>query len=139
MWHKESSQLTTALDDPRITSIGRVLRRYKLDELPQLINVIKGDMSFVGPRPEMEQWVDLYKAEERRILAARPGITDYASLEFIDLNQVVGSDNVDEAYLRTAFHRKNQLRLKYVDQMSWSTDISLLSRTFVKLLTRSRA
>lgn len=138
MWDEDTSQLTTGLDDPRVTPLGRILRRYKLDELPQMINVLRGDMSLVGPRPEMARWVALYDADERRILEVRPGITDYASLEFIDLNKMVGSVDADMIYLETAFRRKNELRLSYVDKMSWRTDIGLLCRTVVAIFAAGR-
>lgn len=136
MYVDSSSQLTTALGDPRITSVGRFLRRHKLDELPQLVNVIRGDMSLVGPRPEFQQWVDLYTPDEMRILTVRPGITDYASIEFIELDRHVGAVDADARYLEVAFHRKNALRLKYVDEISWHTDLTILRRTLTRLIVR---
>lgn len=136
MYVGSSSQLTTALGDPRITPVGRVLRRYKLDELPQLINVIRGDMSLVGPRPEFQQWVDLYTTDEMQILNVRPGITDYASIEFIELDRHVGAEDADARYLEVAFHRKNELRLKYVDEIGWRADLEILRRTLKMLVSR---
>lgn len=135
MYVGSSTQLTTALNDARITRVGRVLRRYKLDELPQLVNVLGGEMSLVGPRPEFQQWVDLYSPQEMRILTVRPGITDLASIEFIELDRHVGEEHADARYLEVAFHRKNQLRLKYVDEMSWHTDLSILKRTLARLVS----
>lgn len=120
---------TTGKDDPRVTRIGRILRKLKLDELPQLVNVLKGDMSFVGPRPEVPEYTDQYDAEEQRILSVRPGITDFASLEFNDLQEVVGAADPDEYFRQNVLARKNQLRLKYVDEQSLGTDTKILVRT----------
>jgi lipopolysaccharide/colanic/teichoic acid biosynthesis glycosyltransferase len=89
---------STGKDDPRVTRLGRTLRRYKLDELPQLLNVLTGDMSLVGPRPELPQYTNLYTDEEQLILTVRPGITDYASLEFINLGEILGNDSPDTVY-----------------------------------------
>ena len=136
MYVGSSGQLTTALGDPRVTPVGRFLRRYKIDELPQLVNVIRGDMSLVGPRPEFQQWVDLYTADEMKILTVRPGITDYASIEFIELDRHVGAEDADARYLEVAFRRKNELRLKYVDQMSWRADLAILRLTLKMLVSR---
>lgn len=136
MYFDSSNQLTTALGDPRITPIGRFLRRHKLDELPQLVNVIRGDMSLVGPRPEFQQWVNLYTPDEMRILTVRPGITDYASIEFIELDRHVGAVDADTRYLEVAFRRKNELRLKYVDEIGWRTDLEILRGTLARLIAR---
>lgn len=120
---------TTAQNDARVTRVGRVLRRYKLDELPQLLNVLRGDMSLVGPRPEVEEYTRLYDAEERAILSVRPGITDYASLRFIDLASIVGGEDADEAYRTRVLERKNRLRLQYVRERSFAVDLSILATT----------
>ncbi len=137
MWDRPSEQLTTSLDDPRITPVGRHLRHYKLDELPQLVNVLRGDMSIVGPRPEFRRWIELYTPRELAILSVRPGITDFASVEFIDLDAFVGASNADERYLTEAFARKNGLRLRYVEAMGWSTDLQVIARTLARLSRRS--
>lgn len=134
MWDRSYTQLTTAQNDQRVTRVGRWLRRYKLDELPQLVNVLRGDMSLVGPRPEFRQWVELYDEREREILRVRPGITDFASLEFVDLAGVVGEHDADDRYLSEAFARKNALRLHYVETMSWATDVKLLASTVVAIV-----
>jgi len=127
---------TTGKDDPRITRVGRYLRRYKLDELPQLLNVLLGDMSFVGPRPEVAEYTDQYSEEERLILSVRPGITDYSSLEFHDLQEVVGSDDPDGAFRHKVLPRKIALRLAYVRNRSPLVDITILLRTVWLVATK---
>lgn len=120
---------STALNDPRLTMTGRFLRKYKLDELPQLINILKGEMSFVGPRPQVEKYTKLYNQAEQVILSVRPGLTDYASIKFINLDNVLGNENVDEKYLREIEPEKNRLRIKYVrEQLLW-TDFKIIIKT----------
>ena len=121
--------------DPRVTSIGRWLRKYKLDELPQLLNVCSGDMSLVGPRPEVQQYVDLYSQEERAILTVRPGLTDWASLWNIDEGALLkGSPDPEKAYLETIRPVKIRLQLAYVRRRSFGTDLQILFRTVVALV-----
>lgn len=127
---------TTGKDDPRITPIGAVLRKYKLDELPQLINVLRGEMSFVGPRPEVAEYTDAYTQEERLILSVRPGITDLASLEFSDLQAVVGTETPDETFRRDVLPRKNALRLKYAREHSLLLDCRILARTLAVVASK---
>jgi lipopolysaccharide/colanic/teichoic acid biosynthesis glycosyltransferase len=127
---------STSKNDPRVTRIGHVLRRYKLDELPQLLNVLVGEMSIVGPRPELPMYTDLYDARERQILTVRPGITDFASLEFIQLADVLGPENADAVYEREVMPRKNALRLRYVQQQSFRTDLLLIAKTLHRILAR---
>jgi lipopolysaccharide/colanic/teichoic acid biosynthesis glycosyltransferase len=126
---------TTAMNDSRLTGIGAFLRKYKLDELPQLVNVIKGDMSLVGPRPEVEEHTSEYNDEEMRILSVRPGITDYASVTFHNLAEVLGTDNPHEIYLARIRLRKNQLRLEYVNNCSFWEDIRIIILTLNLLLS----
>jgi lipopolysaccharide/colanic/teichoic acid biosynthesis glycosyltransferase len=116
---------TTALNDPRITKVGRILRKIKLDELPQLINIIKGEMSFIGPRPEVLTYTSRYTEEEKRILSVRPGITDISSLKYISLDEMVGEVDADDYYEKYVLHNKNLLRLEYVDKQSFGLDIEL--------------
>ena len=126
----------TSRDDSRVTRVGKVLRKYKLDELPQLINVIKGDMSVVGPRPEVSEYTSLYTDEERLILSVRPGITDYASIELVQLGEVVGSDSQDGSFeerVRKVLEVKNALRVKYVREQTFIGDIKLILLTLRKL------
>jgi lipopolysaccharide/colanic/teichoic acid biosynthesis glycosyltransferase len=120
---------TTGKDDARVTPIGALLRRYKLDELPQLFNVLRGDMSFVGPRPEVPEYADGYEGEDRLILTVRPGITDPASLLFIDLAEHVGSEDPDAVFRERILPRKNALRVQYVRQRSFLGDLAILLRT----------
>lgn len=127
----------TSKDDTRVTRVGKTLRRYKLDELPQLINVVKGNMSIVGPRPEVPEYTDLYSDEERLILSVRPGITDYASIELVQLGEVVGNNTHDGAFeerVRQVLAMKNRMRLRYVHEHTWFGDIKVLWLTFKKLI-----
>lgn len=120
---------TTALNDPRITRVGSFLRKVKADEIVQLFNVLTGTMSFVGPRPELLQYTDQYTDEERVILKVRPGITDFSSLEFISLDEIVGGENADEMYEKYVLQKKNQLRIKYAEEVSLKTDFIILFKT----------
>jgi lipopolysaccharide/colanic/teichoic acid biosynthesis glycosyltransferase len=121
---------STPEDDPRVTPIGKTLRKYKLDELPQLINVLLGDMSFVGPRPQVKWAVDLYTPEERQILKVRPGITDEASLKFSNEAEILkGSKDPDKDYIEKIHPEKMRLSLEYVRNRSFSGDLSIIART----------
>ena len=111
--------ITVGGRDPRITQIGYFIRKYKLDELPQLFNVLKGDMSLVGPRPEVRKYVDLYTDEQRKVLSVRPGITDYASIEYVDENIILGqADDADRAYIEQILPDKIQYNMKYINHRS---------------------
>lgn len=127
---------TTALGDPRITRVGAILRKTKLDEFPQLINVIRGDMCFVGPRPELVRYTSQYSGLEKYILEVRPGITDFSSIQYINLDEVVGSEKADDVYEREVLQRKNQLRIQYVEQMSPATDLRLFVTTVIRAVQR---
>ena len=127
---------TTALNDSRITKVGNVLRKTKLDEIPQLFNIIKGDMSFIGPRPELLRYTTQYEGEELLIHRVRPGITDYSSIEFINLDEIVGGENADEMYEKYVLKRKNELRVKYAKTVSFGTDIKLLFITVWDVLKK---
>lgn len=124
---------STALNDPRLTNIGKFLRKYKLDELPQLINIFVGEMSFVGPRPQVERYTQLYNDEEKVILTVRPGLTDYASIRFIHLDKILGDDQADEKYLKEIEPEKNRLRMKYAKENSLWIDTKILIQTFIQL------
>lgn len=125
---------STALNDHRLTRIGRFLRKYKLDELPQLMNILRGEMSFVGPRPQVERYTKLYNEEEKIILTVRPGLTDYASVKFINLDRILGDGPVDEIYIKQIEPQKNVLRLEYVKNSSLWVDLKIIYQTFMKLL-----
>lgn len=131
---EQAGGLSTAKDDPRVTRVGRFLRRHKLDELPQLVNILKGDMSIVGPRPEFAAYTDQYSAEERLILTVRPGLTDFASLEYFHLDQAIGADQPDKVYEEQVRPIKNSLRIRYVKTQSLLTDCALILRTIGRLL-----
>ncbi len=120
---------TTALNDSRITKVGNFLRKTKLDEIANLISILKGDMSFVGPRPELLRYTDAYEGAEKYILQVRPGITDYSSLEFINLDEIVGNENADDYYEKYVLKKKNLLRIKYVAKVSFKTDVYLFFAT----------
>jgi lipopolysaccharide/colanic/teichoic acid biosynthesis glycosyltransferase len=129
---------TTSLGDSRITPMGHFLRRYKLDELPQLLNVVSGEMSIVGPRPEVEEHTSAYTTDEHAILSVRPGITDYASIELVSLDEVLGSENPHEVYVTRVRAQKNALRLRYVRNRSFSEDLKIIARTFLAIGAKGR-
>lgn len=128
---------TTALHDPRITKVGNFLRKTKLDEIPQLFNILRGNMSFIGPRPELLQYTDQYEGEEKLILEVRPGITDFSSIEFINLDEIVGQGNADEMYEKYVLKKKNALRIKYAKEVSFATDIKLFSLTVWRVIKKA--
>ena len=128
------SQITVGKDN-RITGIGSFLRKYKLDEIPQLINVLIGDMSLVGPRPEVPKYVALYTDEQKEILKVRAGITDYASIEFSDENDLLASEkDPEKAYVEKIMPKKIELNKKYLSEISVLTDIKIILLTIKKIL-----
>ncbi|WP_338968773.1 sugar transferase [Fusobacterium nucleatum] len=128
------SQITVGKDD-RITKIGSFLRKYKLDEIPQLINVLIGDMSLVGPRPEVPKYVALYTDEQKEILKVRAGITDYASIEFSNENDLLASEeDPEKAYIEKIMPKKIELNKKYISEISMLTDIKIILLTIKKIL-----
>jgi len=135
MWVGGSGPAVTAAGDGRVTGVGRWLRRSKLDELPQLWNVLVGHMSLVGPRPEVPAFVARFPADYARILAIRPGLTDYAALEFLDEEAMLASSRDPEvAYLQRVLPAKIVFYHRYLDRMSFRTDVALLLRTAKALL-----
>ncbi|HVL90476.1 MAG TPA: sugar transferase [Actinomycetota bacterium] len=131
---------STADDDPRITRIGKRLRAHKLDELPQLLNVIGGSMSLVGPRPQVEHDVAMYTAEERALLSVRPGITDYASIRYRNEGEILkGSADPAEAYNRLIRPGKIALGLEYVRSCSFGTDLKILWLTMLAMVDHDAA
>jgi lipopolysaccharide/colanic/teichoic acid biosynthesis glycosyltransferase len=128
-------QITVGMRDPRITGVGLFLRRTKLDELPQLINVLRGDMSLVGPRPEVPRYVALYSSEQRKVLEFRPGITGLASLAYFRENELLGrSADPHLTYVEEVMPAKLALELEYLRRASFSYDLHLLALTVAKLL-----
>jgi len=127
---------TTADDDPRITKVGKFLRKYKIDELPQLINILKGEMSFVGPRPELEEHTRLYNEEEKIILNVLPGLTDYSSMKFISLHKVVGKNNADESFAKYIRPEKNRLRVLYTKNHSFLGDCKIIIQTILAIFKK---
>jgi lipopolysaccharide/colanic/teichoic acid biosynthesis glycosyltransferase len=126
---------STSEDDPRVTQIGHALRRYKLDELPQLFNVLKGEMSLVGPRPEVAAEVALYSPEERKLLNVAPGITDWASIRFHNEGEILkGSADPHRTYQEKIRPEKIRLGLEYVQQHSFRVDVQILLTTFSTLV-----
>lgn len=128
---------TTALNDPRITKVGNFLRKTKLDEIPQLFNIINGTMSFIGPRPELLRYTDQYEGEEKLIFEVRPGITDFSSIEFINLDEIVGQGDADEMYEKYVLKKKNALRIKYAKEVSFGTDVKLFSLTVWRVIKKA--
>ncbi len=123
----------TVSGDSRVTRVGKLLRKYKIDELPQLFNVLKGDMSFVGPRPEVREYVQLFDADYKKLLSIRPGITDPASIYYVNEEQVLSlSRNWDETYQKKILPEKIKLSLQYVDNHDLMTDLKLIFRTILK-------
>jgi lipopolysaccharide/colanic/teichoic acid biosynthesis glycosyltransferase len=125
----EAGGTATAHQDARITRLGSWLRRYKIDELPQLINVLKGEMSLVGPRPEVEEHTSVYSAEERLILTAVPGITDLSSVRFIRLGELLGTEDPNRVFIERYRSEKNRLRLEYVRTRSLRLDLKIIVMT----------
>ena len=127
--------LTVGSRDQRITRTGYYLRKYKLDELPQLMNVLLGDMSLVGPRPEVKKYTDLYSEAQRQVLLVKPGITDYASIEFSNENEILGaSPNPEETYIQEIMPQKLLLNLKYISEKSLWTDVRIIFSTISKII-----
>lgn len=127
--------LTVGNKDNRITRVGYYLRKYKLDELMQLVNVLKGDMSLVGPRPEVRKYVDMYNQEQLTVLNVQPGITDYASLEYINENEILArSDDPEATYINEVMPAKLKLNMRYIAEAGVVTDLKIILRTIMKIL-----
>lgn len=127
--------ITVGGRDPRVTRSGYFIRKYKLDELPQLINVLIGEMSLVGPRPEVRKYVDLYDEEQRKVLSVKPGITDYASIEYIDENEILGkADNPEKVYIEHIMPEKIKYNMKYINNRSIKEYFKIIFMTFGKIV-----
>ena len=127
--------LTVGNNDKRITKLGYYLRKNKLDELPQLINVLNGTMSLVGPRPEVRRYVNLYNSEQKSILEVKPGITDFASLMYYNENEILANSvNPEQTYINEIMPIKLELNKQYINEMSLLTDLKIIFKTFMKLI-----
>lgn len=132
----KSAPITIGQRDSRITAVGHFLRKFKIDELPQLINVLKGEMSLVGPRPEVEKFVKLYSSDQLRVLSVKPGITDYASIEFREENKLLeGKPDPIDFYMTEIMPEKLRLNLTYIDSQSLLTDIRIILKTVFLIIT----
>lgn len=130
-----AGKLTVGMRDARITKVGFFLRKLKLDEFPQFINVLIGQMSIVGPRPEVKEYVDLYTEEQRKVLNVKPGITDYASLEYFKENELLGnSENPQETYIHEIMPAKLELNKKYLANPTIGQDVIIMWKTFLKMI-----
>lgn len=128
--------LTVGHRDSRITSAGYYLRKYKLDELPQLFNVFKGDMSLVGPRPEVRKYVDMYNEEQLKVVSIRPGITDYASIQFVNENELLkDAENPEKLYIDEIMPQKLAINLEYIQDQNFFKDIKIIFLTIKAIFT----
>jgi lipopolysaccharide/colanic/teichoic acid biosynthesis glycosyltransferase len=128
--------ITVGTNDKRITGFGKFIRKFKLDELPQLFNIILGDMSIVGPRPEVRKYVNLYNKEQLHVLSVRPGLTDYASIEYIEENKILAeSDDAEKMYVEKIMPHKLELNLKYIKNQSFATDFKIIFKTAFKIFS----
>jgi lipopolysaccharide/colanic/teichoic acid biosynthesis glycosyltransferase len=126
--------LTIGSKDYRITRVGYHLRKYKLDELPQLLNVLKGDMSFVGPRPEVRKYVNMYTPAQLRVLTVKPGVTDWASIKYFDENDILaGSDDPEDMYIRVIVPSKISKNLEYIDNQGILMDFKIILSTIKRI------
>ena len=127
---KKGLLITVGGKDPRVTKSGYFIRKYKLDELPQLINVFKGNMSLVGPRPEVRKYVDMYNDEQRKVLSIRPGITDYASIEYMDENRILGeSQDPEKSYVEFIMPEKIKFNMRYIENQSVGEYLKIIFMT----------
>ena len=132
----KKGQITIGANDSRITKVGVMLRKYKFDEFPQLLNILKGEMSVVGPRPEVRKYVEMYNEQQLKVLSVRPGLTDYASLEYVNENEILGNaENPEKTYIAEIMPHKLALNLKYIDEVSLETDLKIVFRTFGKIIS----
>lgn len=125
----------TSKEDCRVTKVGKIIRKLKIDELAQLFNVLFGQMSFVGPRPEVPKYVEMYNEEQKKVLTVKPGITDLASIEYCDENSLIdASENPEKTYIEEIMPKKLALNLEYIEKASFFYDIGLIFKTFARIL-----
>lgn len=133
--NKDVRNLTLGDRDPRVTRVGYYLRKYKLDEFPQLLNILLGEMSIVGPRPEVPRYVALYSPEQKKVLDVRPGLTDYASLEYVDESELLAqADDPEKMYIETIMPHKLTLNLRYISEQGLITDLRVILKTLAKIV-----
>lgn len=133
------SLITVGSNDARITKSGRFLRKYKIDEFPQFLNILKGEMSIVGPRPEVRKYVDLYTPEQMKVLSVRPGLTDYASIRYVNENALLAASNdPEQTYIHEIMPDKLALNLKYIQEQSLWVDLKIILKTFAAIIHRSK-
>lgn len=127
--------LTVGEKDSRITAIGYFLRKYKIDELPQIFNVLAGDMSLVGPRPEVRKYVEMYNADQKKVLSVKPGITDYASILYSNENEILSrSEDPEQHYINKVMPAKLKLNLKYIENPGLGADLNIIFKTIGRIL-----
>ncbi len=132
----KKSLITIGNRDSRMTRIGYFIRKFKIDELPQLFNVLVGDMSLVGPRPEVRKYVKLYNQNQKKVLSVRPGITDYASIEYVDENKLLGeSDNPEKLYIEQIMPHKIELNMKYINDIGIKNYFKIIIITGTKIFS----
>ncbi|MFY9311417.1 MAG: sugar transferase [Bacteroidia bacterium] len=132
---KKGLLITVGGRDSRITRMGYFIRKYKVDELPQLINVLFGDMSLVGPRPEVRRYVDMYNEEQKKVLTVKPGITDYASIEYSNENELLGkAADPEKVYIEEIMPAKLRLNLRYIAEQGLATDLKIIFKTIAKII-----
>lgn len=131
----QSGKLTVGMKDPRITQVGIFIRKYKLDEFPQFINVLRGEMSIVGPRPEVREFVALYTDTQKKVLEVKPGITDYASIEYFNENELLAaSDDPKKTYIEDIMPDKLKINQKYLANPTLSHDLKIIFKTILRVL-----
>ena len=133
--NQDGVKITIGHRDPRVARVGYYLRKFKVDEFPQLINILKGEMSVVGPRPEVEKYVAKYTIEQQKVLSVKPGLTDYASLEYVHESELLAQSNDPEyTYIHEIMPDKLRLNQRYINDQSLKTDLSIILRTIAKIL-----
>ncbi|MCC6600684.1 MAG: sugar transferase [Crocinitomicaceae bacterium] len=133
---EKSGQITIGARDERITRVGYYLRKYKIDELPQLLNIFIGDMSVVGPRPEVPRYVALYNDEQKKVLTVRPGLTDFASLKYFSESELLArSENPEKTYITEVMPTKLRLNKEYIENVKFSTDLRIIWQTIVRIFS----
>ena len=133
--NSDGVKITVGDRDPRVTDVGYFLRKYKLDELPQLINIVRGEMSVIGPRPEVSNYVDLYTDAQLCVLSVKPGLSDLATLEYVNESEILAkSDNPEETYVNEIMPKKLALNIKYIENQSLLLDLKIIFTTFAKII-----